>query len=158
MAHQTWSQLSSRLHGALQNAVEIAFRLGRSDAEWAAPRFGRFDPTAIKHEVADPHQLDRTHPVFYSVQETFEGWTQALMELGPRQAYVRIGSRTARIKTLQVDTSGVSLAELQRVTNRYAELLLKPREPGRWLGNPQPNQRATTQRVVRIGETRLPRR
>ena len=81
LAHQTWSQVSQRLQGALQNAVDIAFCLGRGDAEWAAPRFGHFDPMAIKHEVPDPWQVERTHPVFFSVQETFESWTRALMEL-----------------------------------------------------------------------------
>lgn len=78
LAHQTWSQLSRRLQGALQNAVHIAFKLGRSDAEWAAPRFGQFDPYLIKHEVTDPYQVERTHPLYFSLQETFESWTEAL--------------------------------------------------------------------------------
>jgi hypothetical protein len=127
LAHQTWSQLSSRLHGALQNAIEIAFKLGRSDAEWAAPRFGLFEPLAVKHVVPDPYQVERTHPVFYSVQETYEGWTRALMELRPREAMVKLGSRTAKIKTLTVKTQ-ISRKRLDAIISHYASMLLRPRE------------------------------
>jgi hypothetical protein len=39
LAHQTWSQASQRLRGSLQNAgVEIAFKLGRADAELECAR------------------------------------------------------------------------------------------------------------------------
>ncbi len=41
LAHQTWSQASRRMRGALQNVgLEVAFRLGRQDAEYAAADFG----------------------------------------------------------------------------------------------------------------------
>jgi hypothetical protein len=122
LAHQTWSQVNTRLQGALQNAVDIAFCLGRGDAEWAAPRFGHFDPLSIKHEVPDPHQVDRTHPVFYSVQETFEGWTQALMDLPKRHAFVRVGNHTAQIKT-QAFHAKASEANMRQITERYASQL-----------------------------------
>lgn len=130
LAHQTWSQLSGRLHGALQNAVEIAFKLGRSDAEWAAPRFGQFDPLAIKHEVPDPVQIDRTHPVFFSVQETFEGWTKELTELQPRQAYVKLGSRAVKIRTLQLPKRKTTAATMQGLIESYAHTLLVPINQG----------------------------
>ncbi|MGD9685351.1 MAG: type IV secretory system conjugative DNA transfer family protein [Candidatus Obscuribacterales bacterium] len=126
LAHQTWSQLSSRLHGALQNAVEVAFRLGRSDAEWAAPRFGQFEPLAVKHEVLDPSQVERTHPLFYSVQETFESWTRALMDLEPRQAYVKLGARTVKMKTLTASPSERALAQVSRIVEHYTSDLLRP--------------------------------
>jgi len=127
LAHQTWSQLSGRLHGALQNAVEIAFRLGRSDAEWAAPRFGHFEPLAIKHEVPDPYQVDRTHPVFYSVQETFESWTRELTELKPRHAYVKLGSRSVKIRTLPVPARRTSNEVLKKILDAYSTRLLVPK-------------------------------
>lgn len=125
LAHQTWSQVNSRLQGALQNAVTVAFRLGRSDAEWAAPQFGRFDPYALKHQVTDPAQVDRTHPVYFNLQETFEGWTQTLMDLRPRELFVRVGRNTARLKSLSVPRPRCSSAELQAVTERYAKTLLR---------------------------------
>ena len=144
LAHQTWSQLSSRLHGALQNAVEIAFRLGRSDAEWAAPRFGHFDPLAVKHEVPDPYQVERTHPVFYSVQETFEGWTRALMDLRPRQAFVKLDSRTAKIRTLDV-RSRAPAERLAKIVDHYSAENLEPREE-----TLQPQVPVNVQRTARV--------
>lgn len=149
LAHQTWSQVNGRLQGALQNAVEVAFRLGRSDAEWAAPRFGRFDPYAIKHEVADPNQIWRTHPVYFNVQETFEGWTQALTDLEPREAYVRIGKKTAKIRSLSVPKPNTTADDLQSVTARYAESLLDVSESqAKW----DPERENTVFRRVRLDD------
>jgi len=149
LAHQTWSQVNARLQGALQNAVDIAFRLGRDDAEWAAPRFGHFDPLSIKHEVPDPYQVDRTHPVFYSVQETFEGWTQALMELPRRHAFVRVGNHTARIKTQAFHVKASEVA-LKQITERYASKLLTGRESS--IPVPKENVRHPASRFVRISD------
>jgi hypothetical protein len=58
MAHQTWSQASGRLRGALQHVgVETTFRLGREDAQRSAPMLGQVDPLSIKHEVVDSGAL-----------------------------------------------------------------------------------------------------
>lgn len=150
LAHQTWSQVNQRLQGALQNAVEVAFKLGRGDAEWAAPRFGRFNPYALKHEVADPAQSDRTHPVYFNVQETFEGWTQALMDLEPREAYVRFGSTTAKVRSLAVPPPRCGPAELRRITDTYARRLLRPPSEVR---SQRPSPPPTRERVVRRAPT-----
>ena len=128
MAHQTWSQVSQRLAGALQNCVEIAFKLGRSDATMAAALFGKFDPLAVKHEVADPYQVDRTHPIYFNMQETFESWAQSLESLKPRQAYVKVGDRTAKITTLTIAPAKRTRAELHKLMERYAQELLTPTE------------------------------
>ncbi len=91
MAHQTWSQASDRLRGALQNVgIEVAFRLGRTDAEHSATILGHVDPLTVKHTVEDEHAIDRTHPVFYSLPEQWESWVSALQELPPRYAYTAI--------------------------------------------------------------------
>jgi Type IV secretion-system coupling protein DNA-binding domain len=129
LAHQTWSQVNARLQGALQNAVTVAFKLGRSDAEWAAPRFGRFDPYVLKHEVTDAAQIERTHPVYFNLQETVEGWTQTLMDLKPREAYVRVGERTARVKSPSFPRPRCSKDELCAVAAQYAEAFLRPPPP-----------------------------
>jgi hypothetical protein len=126
LAHQTWSQVSERLAGALQNTVAIAFRLGRSDAEWAARRFGRFEAHAIKHEVADPQAVERTHPLFYSLPEAFEGWTTALEELRPREAFVKHGAVARQIRTPTVAAARTSRAELERVVSAYHSTILRP--------------------------------
>jgi hypothetical protein len=102
LAHHAFSQLSGRLAGALQNTVAIAFKLGRSDAEWAARQFGRFEALAVKHAVADPAAIERTHPLFYSLPETFEHWTKALENLRPREALVKRGSGTIKLRTAEV--------------------------------------------------------
>jgi hypothetical protein len=128
LAHQTWSQVSQRLQGALQNTVSIAFKLGRSDAQWAAPRFGHFDPYVVKHIVEDPDQVERTHPVYFNLQETHEGWTKALEQLNPREAFVRVGKRTAKIRTLTVRPPTHSREELKQLMEHYAKALLIPRE------------------------------
>ena len=149
LAHQTWSQVNKRLQGALQNAVEVAFKLGRGDAEWAAPRFGRFDPYALKHEVTDPAQVERTHPVYFNVQETFEGWTQALMDLEPREAFVRFGKTTAKVRSLAVPRPRCGPDELQRVTEAYSRLLLRPPSapPRQQATQPPPHQRVVRRRM-----------
>lgn len=149
LAHQTWSQVNARLQGALQNAVTVAFKLGRSDAEWAAPRFGRFDPYALKHEVADAMQVERTHPVYFNLQETFEGWTQALMDLKPREAFVRVGQRTARVKSLTFARPRCTEDELRAVTERYAGLVLRP--PHDRAGNVATSDVRTVRGMVPLG-------
>jgi len=118
LAHQTRSQLPKRLQGALQNTLAIAFKLGRSDAEWAARRFGRFESHAVKHAVADPSQVDRTHPVFFSVPETFERWTTTLAELRPREAYLKLDGQAIKLRTIAVPAAH---AERQRVDQLVEE-------------------------------------
>jgi hypothetical protein len=125
LAHQTWSQVSERLAGALQNTLAIAFKLGRSDAEWAAPRFGRFEPQAVKHAVADPQALERTHPLFVSLAEAFEGWTKALEDLRPREAYVKHGPEAVKVRTVTVPPARGDAA-LERVIQAQRSRLLRP--------------------------------
>src|SRR5207302_3178319 len=79
LAHQTWSQLSERLQGALQNSMPIYFRLGYDDAIWAAPRLGRSNPYHRKHEVKPlpGHEIGiEHHPVYFQMQEEYEAWTR----------------------------------------------------------------------------------
>src|SRR5581483_4953994 len=89
MAHQTWSQASERLKGAVQNAgIEVAFGLGRPDAEYSARLVGHVNPDEVKHEVHDEGAMERTHPVFYSLPEQWELWTHTLYNLHPQQAII----------------------------------------------------------------------
>lgn len=127
LAHQTWSQLSSRMQGALQNAIEICFKLGRHDAQHTAPRFMSFDPYLLKHEVSDPWQIDRTHPMFFNIQEQMESWIRALEELQPRHAWVAVGKKSVQIRTLSVDTSKARDEDVAQVEAEYARRLLTPR-------------------------------
>jgi hypothetical protein len=122
LAHQTWSQLSGKLAGALQNTVEIAFRLGHDDARWAAPRFGSFDPSQAKQVGAD----GRDYPL--SVQETFEGWADALERLGLGQAYVAVNKQTTRIRVQPLRPTPAAFARAQALCAGYNAQLLVPRD------------------------------
>ena len=126
LAHQTWSQVSNRLQGALQNAVEISFKLGRADAQATAPRYAKFEPHLVKHEVVNPWQVDRTHPVFFSIQEQLESWTQELVDLKPREAYVKTANKSAKVRSL-VPPRGATQDEIRAITDTYANKLLVPK-------------------------------
>ena len=123
MAHQTWSQASGRLEGALQNVgLEVAFRLGSFDAEHAARVFGQVDLLTVKHQVEDPDAAERSHPVFFSLPEQWEQWVQAFAGLDAQQAYVRQPTgRVTRIKTLPFPDPPVVAAELAAVADEYLQ-------------------------------------
>ncbi|MGH2530903.1 MAG: hypothetical protein ACRDJW_01230 [Thermomicrobiales bacterium] len=125
LAHQTISQLSPRLLGALQNTIPIAFRLGRDDAEWAARRFGRFDPTQIKHVVADPAQQARTHPLFAPLPEQWEQWADALERLRPGEAFVKAGTQTTKLRTV-LPRLHSTREDLTPIIEHYAHRLMRP--------------------------------
>ena len=126
MAHQTVSQVSERMAGALQNAVTIGFRMGRTDAEWAARRFGRFEAGEIKHEVIDPQAADRTHPIYTSLAEQAERWVKAIEDLDRGEAFVRLGRTTTKIRTRILPKPRASRQELQAVMDHYATRLMVP--------------------------------
>ncbi|TAK28852.1 MAG: DUF87 domain-containing protein [Chloroflexota bacterium] len=145
LAHQTWSQTSARLRGALQNVgLEVVFRLGREDAEYSATMLGRVDPLQVKHQVADESAVERTHPVFYSLAEQWERFTQELQELRPRHAYVCLYSPKRRalplrlllksrsravtkVRTPSIPDPEVDEVTLQRVEQTYLELYFRPK-------------------------------
>jgi hypothetical protein len=121
MAHQTYSQASDRLRGALQNVgVEVAFRLGREDAVRAAGTLGRVDALAVKHEATDPQAQDRGHPLFYSLPEQWERWVQALQDLPPQHAFVKLPmAPVTRVRTLPVPDPTVDADRLREVKEHY---------------------------------------
>lgn len=126
MAHQTWSQLSSRISGALQNTDTIAFRLGRNDAEWMAKRFVKYEPLEVKHEVEE--HGERSHPIFWNIPEQFEVMTTELENLAPRHAYARIGGSVTAFHTATVKPPPISPGELALLKEREAQALMTPRE------------------------------
>jgi len=126
MAHQTFSQVSERMAGALQNATTIGFRMGRSDAEWAAQRFGRFHEGEIKHLVLDPDAIERTHPVYTSLAEQGERWVKAIEDLGQGEAFVRLGRETTKIRTRILPPLRTSRADLEVIADAYARRHMTP--------------------------------
>jgi TraM recognition site of TraD and TraG len=126
LAHQTFDQLSDRLKGAVQNCQHIAFQLGPEDSKWSAERFLTFDPLAIKHEVRDPDQLDRSHPVYLSAPEQLLTIATRIQHLPPGEAMIRLDGRTVHLRTKRVTTPHCTREEYQAIADRYAQLLQRP--------------------------------
>ena len=130
MAHQTWSQVSQRLQGALQNTLTIAFRLGRTDAEWMARQL-------IHYEPGDTKKSDETEQhAFTPLQEQFEKITEDLENLRKRTCYVKLPEKRHRlhfihlpriykIKTLAVPPVKSDIRDLKE---RFAEELMERAE------------------------------
>lgn len=128
LAHQTWSQASGRLRGALQNVgLEVAFRLGREDAEHTARRFGQVNSQSIKHAIADSGAAERSHPLFEPLLEQWERWVQTLQQLPDRQLLLRRqGGRLQRLQALPViDPQGIA-QPLAIVEETYLRRYFRP--------------------------------
>jgi len=125
VACQTSSQLSKEVIGAFQNADMIAFRLGRDDAVWAAPRLGEFDPERIKYMSGNPFR-GSLHPHYMSVSEQRQELERLLQNLPRGEAVVRIGQKTTQVQTVIVPDPHCSSKALTAIENRYAEQLLTP--------------------------------
>lgn len=126
LAHQSWSQTTARLRGALQNAqVEVAFGVGREDAEGMSRAIGRIDVEAVKSEA----KTERTQPIFKEVSMQWEEQIQTLIDLPRQHAMVRMRTKPAvEIKTLSWPKFQIVAEEVQKVKDRYRELLMRPKE------------------------------
>ena len=129
MAHQSWSQASSRLRGGLQNVgLEVVFRLGRQDAEYSAMTLGRVSTEAVKHTVTDNTAAGRTHPVFYSLAEQWEAWVQQIQDLPTRHALMRTpAGAIATVRSLSIPDPVVDRGELAEVEAEYLARYFHPR-------------------------------
>lgn len=136
LAHQTWGQLSEKLANALQNTTRIAFALGFTDARLMAPNFTQYDPYLVKHVVSEGEE--KSHPVYFGVQDTFEKMATILQSLKPRNIFVRYPEieryfwfwhrpeiKTIHLKTPTVVTNSARVPELREY---YAQKYLRPRE------------------------------
>lgn len=120
VANQTLSQTGRRLEGALQNAVQVVFRLGREDAAAIAPRLFAPDPYRLK-------ERPDMRPTYMSAADQRLGFEQDLAALAPREAYVRLGEQTIKFRSLGLSTPQSTPAALEALKERYARLLLTPR-------------------------------
>ncbi len=92
VAHQTLSQLTPRMLGALGNTdTKVIFGIDRYDAEYFAKVIGRVDTEAVKREPKTNIQ----HEVFSSLPEQWEQWVDRLRFQPPRQATVMSQDREA---------------------------------------------------------------
>ena len=123
LAHQTLAQINERMKGALGNIqLKIIFGVARQDAEILARHLFQVDGERVKHTVQDADQQDRSHPVYYSVQEEWERTIQALQNLSSRRAYAKYpGAVSAvRLKTVTVKGHHADEAAMESIKQRLA--------------------------------------
>lgn len=116
LAHQTLGQMTSeRLRSALGNiGTKIVFAVDRVDAEVMAKKLFQADGERIKHEVENEYQQEKTHPVYYSLQEEWEQAIQAIQNLRPRTALVKAPQkRVAKIHTITISHHSFSENDLE---------------------------------------------
>lgn len=128
LAHQTRDQVPERMRGALQNVeVSVTFRTGREDAEQQAKIVGNVDPLSVKHKVNDEDAIKRTHPTFYSLPEQWERWTQDVVSLKKRYAFVKHpDGRVIKVQSLAVPDPRVDEARVAAIEERYLQACFAP--------------------------------
>jgi len=123
LAHQTLAQINERMKGALGNIqLKIVFGVSRQDAEILARHMFQVDGERIKHTVEDNEQQDRSHPVYYSLQEEWENAIQRLQNLASRRAYIKRPRVTSALslKTVTIKDRHASEATMESIKRRLA--------------------------------------
>lgn len=145
LAHQTLGQLESeRMRATLGNiGTQIVFAVDRADAEVMARKLFLVDGEQVKHEVEDEGQQEKSHPVYYSLGEQWEGAVQAIQQLKPRVCFVkRPQRRVVQMHTIEVPEHRLSTAALDALMAQLA------RQHGRaWAGLSGAPARALSHRL-----------
>ena len=118
LAHQILGQMTSlRMQSALGNiGTKIVFAADRFDAEIMAKKLFQVSGEEVKHEVEDSTQQEKTHPLFYSLPEEWEEATQAIQNLPPRTALVKVPQRAvAKIYTLPIPPHQLSVKDQEEL-------------------------------------------
>jgi len=102
LAHQTISQLSSeRMQGALENAkLKVIFGTGRQTAEALVTDLYVPNAQKVKHIVEDANQQEKSHPLYYSMMEQIEQFTQKIQHLAPQRAIIKLPENPKKEKGL----------------------------------------------------------
>ena len=127
LAAQSASGISSaRLSGALENAkLTISLQLGRDSAVHQSHHIAAVDPFVLREEAQTPTQ----HAQYLPILEQFESWTQDLMNLPPRVAYVKFhGAKPIKIRTLSVPDSRPHPDLMATVLSTYKAKYLRTAE------------------------------
>jgi hypothetical protein len=129
MAHQTWSQASHRMRGALQNAgYEAIFKTGPEDAGYSAPYVTTFDPIQIKHEIEDPEVAKRTHPTFSSSADQYLLSAQAIRDQKNREFFFRAPDDSVRqLRTVDFPDPRVDKEQLAEIERYYLNEYFLPK-------------------------------
>ena len=126
LAHQTFSQVSTRLLGALQNTTLFAFSLGARDARAIAEDLVEFDPVATKEATVGGGEEERDIAAFVGVPETYQRLKDQLKSLKPREVYLKTRQRAQVFRTMDVPPTRTTPEDLQRIKDNYARTLMRP--------------------------------
>ena len=116
LAHQTLGQMDNgHLVSALGNVgIKIVFAVDRTDAEVMVKKLFAMGSERVKHLVEDESQQEKSHPVFYSLQEEWEQAIQEIQNLSPRTCLVKAARRgTAKVHTKFMPPAKLSEAEME---------------------------------------------
>lgn len=113
VAHQTLSQLTPKMLGALGNTdTRMIFSVDRHDAEFFAKAIGRVDTEAIKREP----KTERQHEVFSPLPEQWEVWTDRLRFQPKRRMIVsRQDGKVASLWAINIPRYTASEEELESI-------------------------------------------
>jgi len=121
LAAQSTAQISAaRLAGALENCrLNIVFGLGRDSAVRQSQQIASVDPMVLKEEA----RTETQHGQYVSIPEQFESWTQDIMQLKPRLAYVKLDtSRSVKVRTPYIPNRATDPAALREVLDTYKSI------------------------------------
>ena len=108
-----------------QAQVKAIFGSGRQTAQARAS-------SQIKHEVADPEQQGRTHPLFENVLNQLEMAVQGIMRLRRRRILVKLPERDTllRLRTPTLPRSRIDRIRLQAIQRGLVGISGEMKEQG----------------------------
>lgn len=124
LAHQTLGQMEhAHLVSALGNVgIKVVFAIDRMDAEIMVKKLFAIDTERVKHLVESAEQQEKSHPVYYSLQEEWEQSIQQIQNLPPRTCLVKIQRQeVAQIETIPLPPATVSESSLEEVRRMLVE-------------------------------------
>jgi len=105
--------------GNIQTKIVVA--VDRDDAESLVRKLFTVNGERVEHTVSDDAQKDRTHPVFYSLQEEWKKCVQTTQNLPPRTAMVKTQSHGLRLmRTVNVEGRGCCDRKLENIKRHLA--------------------------------------
>ena len=113
----------------MQNTgIKVVFNVGRTAAEQEARALCRIDPLRIKHEVTDDYAVERTHPVYSSLSEQLQRFTEYLQDMPKQHFVLKAQGQGVKVgKSLHLPKPQVDPQELLEVEPEYLNRSFRPR-------------------------------
>ncbi len=161
LAHQTLGQVDyERMRSALGNiGTKIVFAVDRDDAEIMAKKLFVISGEEIKHQVESSDAQERTHPVFYQLNEEWEKATQEIQNLKPRACLVKAPQRgVVKIRTTTIPKHHLAEKQLESLrlalSRKDGEHTIRLKQEAEWDKTPtevtdyEPVERTTEKEAV----------